>query len=335
MIATIQKTTIPEVSRLVDSGRKNRMGGKVESENSKCVREMANAHVTWYFELYKELKKSFPLLSMNELRKTPMQYPSRSESKCSCGDFHKRIKSKFTEDEVNTINKEFFKLVGRSSNKKINDITESWISKVISRAKDFTGSIYMSRLFNVIFESSEWAYNKVKSIWDRTASRSQSWASENPLTGPSNTVVDINAPWVRKLRIDGFNRISSKITQFFLPLAKKEILTGILSGLSWDQISRSLHRKAGLGALWHWQRLVRSEFAEAADKSSIDRFNKMGVKYVKWNASINRCVICEGHASFNGGYYKMGDAPSIIGDTHPNCTCVKDPVFRLPSSIAV
>lgn len=70
-------------------------------------------------------------------------------------------------------------------------------------------------------------------------------------------------------------------------------------------------------------RLLRSESARIVDEANMTTYEMAGVKMVEWVTEPGACDTCQDIA--DNGPYVLADAPSIPGDTHPNCRCSKIP----------
>lgn len=72
------------------------------------------------------------------------------------------------------------------------------------------------------------------------------------------------------------------------------------------------------------KRLIRSESARVKDQVNTAAFEAVGIKKVNWVTEPGACNKCIGIES--QGPYQLDDAPSIPGDSHPQCRCSKVPV---------
>lgn len=150
-------------------------------------------------------------------------------------------------------------------------------------------------------------------------------------------VVPLNASsrFVQITYKEGFQLITAKITRWFKGEAMQVITEGIAAGQDWQSIARALHRHVGLGAGWHWRRLVRTEMVGTFDRASRERYQAMRVKYVRYSMVPGACPICEALREQNGGYYRLGTAPALPSSTHPNCRCRYLPKFSLPRGVSI
>lgn len=125
---------------------------------------------------------------------------------------------------------------------------------------------------------------------------------------------------------EGYGLVRSKVSFAARGLVYQELLSGLVEGLPWTDISRNVWKKAGAGYLYHWKRLIRTEMIGAHYTAFTQRYKKAGVQYMKWTTSLGACPICIDRA----GFYEMGSHPRIPAASHPNCRCLYLPYYRLP-----
>lgn len=150
-------------------------------------------------------------------------------------------------------------------------------------------------------------------------------------TATAGQFLDMSGQFARDVYERGFQYVRSKITIAALGEATNTIVSGLNSGLNWNNIAQNLHKRIGTGYLYHWQRLVRTEMTFAYYSTFMHRYTTAGAQYVKLSTSIGACPVCVGLQ----GYYTLGSEPRIPGDTHPNCRCVYLPFYRLPNGVEV
>lgn len=143
--------------------------------------------------------------------------------------------------------------------------------------------------------------------------------------------LNLGAPFVNEIYERGFEYITSKLTFAALGEVADSIVQGLDSGQTWKQIAARLHKKVGTGYLYHWQRLVRTEMTFAYYATFTERYTQAGAQFVKLSVSMGACPICIALE----GYYRIGNAPRIPLETHPNCRCIYVPFFRLPNGVEV
>lgn len=125
---------------------------------------------------------------------------------------------------------------------------------------------------------------------------------------------------------EGYQLVRSKVSFAARGLVYQELLSGLVQGLPWTDISRNVWKKAGAGYLYHWKRLIRTEMVSAHYTAFTQRYKKAGIKYMKWTTSLGACPICIDRS----GFYEMSSHPKIPAASHPNCRCLYLPYYRLP-----
>ena len=231
---------------------------------------------------------------------------------------------------------EFRRIFGKEIADKVDEAADEFVKKMVGDTPGFdldgtkaaTWDKYIWRLIQRVYRA---AYNTARKAWKYFADRSRAWANANPWIWERDAIIKTEMEWVAQIGRNGFKRVTSSITKEFLGRAKRKMVDSFLKETPWTTIARDMNREFGTGGLWHWQRLVRSEMADAIPRIQTARYKTMGVKYVRHSASHGRCDTCDGYATGNGGtgIYKIDNAPDIIGDTHPNCRCHRLPIFRL------
>jgi len=124
--------------------------------------------------------------------------------------------------------------------------------------------------------------------------------------------------------------VKNKVTKQFIPEIKRFVTELAIKDTPWSEIATDLQKVMGTGKRWEWVRVVRTEYMNAADRSSMEQYKQMGVPLVKWNASRAgaTCAIClelNGQLfSVDGGTKEYPIAPPL---PHPQCRCNKLPVW--------
>lgn len=195
-----------------------------------------------------------------------------------------------------------------------------------------TGGVFNTYYADTYKEGLSHASELAVNEWSKAPKRLREYLKENVSPVP---VFQTTSAFVNDLYASGFELITSKVTKTFLGLAMETIKEGVINGDGWNTIASSLNKKTGTGAAWHWRRLVRTEMAGAFDMSSKEQFRKMEVAYLKMNTVPDACPICTEIRSRNGGWYTFEAAPSIPGDTHPNCRCLFLPKYNKPVGVVV
>lgn len=144
---------------------------------------------------------------------------------------------------------------------------------------------------------------------------------------PETYILDRNSNFFRAFYDDGLDLVTAKVSVFFKGEAFRIIADGIENSTGWKQIAREIHQSVGMGARWHWQRLVRTEMAIAYGKATEERYTNAGISYVSLSVAIGACPVCISAK----GTYQLGQQPTI--PFHPNCRCSWIPFYRLPEGI--
>lgn len=237
---------------------------------------------------------------------------------CKRDDLITKATQLYTTAEMRGIEKLFVDVVGQSEADKIFRAGALWQTLAIGKNSPL-GSAYP----RMIREATKWAFEKLTKLWP---------TGKMPANVTQLPYME-DYTWVSKLQNDGFNLVTSKITKLFLPDAQKIIANGIKAKIPALELAKELQAAVGQGSYYHWSRLVRTEMAIAIDRSSVEQYKAAEIPYIKWNHSRTACPICVGYGTTNLGYYKIGSAPLISEDTHPNCMCNKTPIRRLPRGV--
>ena len=144
-----------------------------------------------------------------------------------------------------------------------------------------------------------------------------------------NYIIDQNAPLYRNFVAESQSRITSKLSIQFKGATMQIIQNGLTSGLNWQQIVKEVSSKVGMGAKWHWNRLVRTEMQIAYSASFRERYGDAGIQFVTLSVVSTACEICKGKK----GTYVFGQEPQI--PIHPHCRCTYIPAFSLPRGAQV
>lgn len=150
--------------------------------------------------------------------------------------------------------------------------------------------------------------------------------------GPIYTV-DNSFFYSSDILANGMKLVTSAITKKFKAKAMAVLTDGILGLVPWDQIAEQMFQEIGVGTLFHWTRLVRTEMLATYDRASKERYLKMRARYVRFSITAGACTVCRGIMAVNQGYYRLAEAPSLPGATHPLCRCRWVPKFNLPRGV--
>lgn len=144
-----------------------------------------------------------------------------------------------------------------------------------------------------------------------------------------NYVMDRNAPLYRAFVSESQSRITSKLTIQFKGATMQIIQNGLTNGLNWQEIVKEVSDKVGMGAKWHWTRLVRTEMQIAYGVSFNERYGDAGIQFVTLSVVNTACDVCREQR----GTYVFGKEPQT--PIHPNCRCTYIPAFSLPAGAVV
>ncbi len=93
---------------------------------------------------------------------------------------------------------------------------------------------------------------------------------------------------------------------------------GVYDGLNPSDVARAL-RKRFDAHVADWERLARSEIADAQSGGKMRQYAAHGLEEYDWIPAGDACPICMARA--NDGPYKVGAGPRPMRDSHPNCRC--------------
>lgn len=99
-----------------------------------------------------------------------------------------------------------------------------------------------------------------------------------------------------------------------------QLASGAYNGESPGNVARVLRQRFGAHD-YDWERLARSEIAQAQALGKEDEYRELGVEEYEYvTANDNRVsAICRANAA--GGPYPLGQGPLPMRDSHPNCRC--------------
>lgn len=276
----------------------------------------------------------------------PVEMPPLSEIKtftyhtteCRCNGCTTPKEKAFNQQDIQDLINRIANYLGTDFVDKFRKLIDKYLNKYWKggATPDFEGALFQQLYYDSINEGNRKAY---EDAWNIARRAGRAYLDQIKLY-PEILEISINDPIVRELFETGFELVTSKMTQFFLPESLLIIADGLDNKIPWNQIAVNLRRKVGTGAGWHWRRLVRTEMARSFDKTSENRYKEFGVTVVKWSIVWpGSCPICQEIAtrkpegSTRGGYYRLTNAPKIPDDTHPNDRCRKTPVMNLPDGV--
>lgn len=118
----------------------------------------------------------------------------------------------------------------------------------------------------------------------------------------------------------GMELVTSTVARAFSRDVLDDLSAGIYNGESVDTVADRLRARFEAHD-YDWERLVRSEMAQAQSLGKIDEYRELGVtRYDYITAEDSRVsAICRANAA--GGPYEIGKGPMPMTDSHPNCRC--------------
>lgn len=118
----------------------------------------------------------------------------------------------------------------------------------------------------------------------------------------------------------GMELVTSTTARAFSRDVLDDLSAGIYNGESVDTVTARLRARFEAHD-YDWERLVRSEMAQAQSLGKIDEYRELGVtQYNYLTAEDSRVsAICRANAA--GGPYEIGKGPMPMTDSHPNCRC--------------
>lgn len=133
-----------------------------------------------------------------------------------------------------------------------------------------------------------------------------------------------NSESVQRIVTQGQGRLKTKLLTDFRDIINEEIISGVANNQTPEFIARQIHRRVGEGRAWDWLRFTRSEIVLAYERAYEDQANAQGINYDRWSTSANPCPICD---PLDGKVWKRGEGPWPVSNTHPNCYCIRIPLF--------
>lgn len=253
------------------------------------------------------------------------------------------ISKAFEDNEINDIDRDFDNEFGRSTSIDMEQAAREFINEVVGAsgaAQIGTNPAILDLMYYLtIIAAGETATRLAKKAWDRLANYLK---KKIPWIG-GQYVYDGSQLWIKAMHKEGYQLVTSALTRTFLPGLKRDMVRMAREGIPHNTVARELRKKYG-AKLYHWERLVRSEMATAIDKTSTRRYKELGVEFEQWSLGNGACPICSGIRNTANvldsgdpdrgfvevvGVWRIGDGPSVTGDTHPNCRCFKTPLFRI------
>jgi len=292
-------------------------------------KQISAAHFKMMARIFKELPTPSLTTVLGNARKSPDEIFQIVKGLYHLGHdcTHHKVGPGLTPAEIRQVTREFETVVGVAANRTIEAAGAEFIETVIgssAEVEEMLSFTYGQRMRDTIKSAGDDAFRASLSAWER---QSRAFREANPFLFDNIRVFAPDSRFIKTIYKDGFERVTGGITKQFMPQIKNEITSGLLSEQSWSDIAVNLNDKFATGGLQHWERLVRSEMANGIDKAHMDAYKQMDVGFVRYVPAPDACPTCIAWRDL-GPIYPVADAPDIIGDTHPNCRCVKIPVWN-------
>lgn len=307
-----------------------------EAIAARTVKKLGDRHVKYMrgiFEAIPDLPSYQSVLI--DQRKDIGDFEAFERKECAEGCSH--IVSKAFPGSLSAaqINYDFIASFGAGINEQFEKLAGDYIRDVVGESPlslEGSDTIYGAGMNEGLQAYVNDARERARQEWEK---QPKYWKDQNPFPEFFNATFWKDAAFVNVIRDRGFRLVTSKITNEFNLRAKYMLVEGLKKYDPWNKISRDMNRTFGIRAdgqgagLYHWQRLVRSEMADAISKASSETYKESGAEAMKYSAALGRCPICDFWATENNGIYNWDSAPDIIGDTHANCRCIKLPIYNL------
>lgn len=174
------------------------------------------------------------------------------------------------------------------------------------------------------------AYRDGKTAVRTADPNTRKWFEKN--VGPIYSV-DNSFFYSSDILANGMQLVTSAVTKKFKAKAMSVLTDGILGLVPWNEIAQNMYDEIGVGSLFHWTRLVRTEMLATFDRASRERYQQMRARWVRFSITAGACRICRDIMAVNQGYYRLADAPKLPDSTHPLCKCRWVPKFNLPRGV--
>lgn len=98
----------------------------------------------------------------------------------------------------------------------------------------------------------------------------------------------------------------------------KLLQDGTLDGLNPKEVASTLRQRFEAHN-YDWERLARSEMAEAQVTGKLEMYTREGIEQYDWKRAGGACPICVDLEA--GSPYTVGEGPRPMSSSHPNCRC--------------
>jgi len=140
------------------------------------------------------------------------------------------------------------------------------------------------------------------------------------MIGKERPILDIikNKEIYDELCANGFQLVKDNITTAIKDRILAEMQAHSIAGSNPLSVANRLNKLFG-DQNSSWERLARTEMADAAETAKTDEWKTCGVKKVDFVPAPDACPICQALS----GTYALDDCPKIT--VHPRCRCAKRP----------
>lgn len=213
--------------------------------------------------------------------------------------------------------REYFRQNFPDQYQKLVQYEHDWLNRLMKNNLPGMGAPFSKAYWDMIQQGATFGYQSA--LADK--------ARPNATLPPIPFVVNTGEDFIKKIYADGYGLVSSQITKGVIAPAMDLVNQSLQNGKSWTDITDELSQQFG-GKEYHWERLVRSEMALAANAGTMAQAAALNEPsaVIKWSTtSGSECPIC---APRNGRLYEL-DAPEVTSFLpHPNCMCARVITFR-------
>lgn len=128
----------------------------------------------------------------------------------------------------------------------------------------------------------------------------------------------------RELAANGFEQVRDTTLRAYRDDIVRAMEDGYYNGMNPREVAAELRKRFDAHDT-DWQRLARSEIAEAQGRGKLDYYAEQEIEQYEWIRAGGACSICVGLAE--GGPYPVATGPRPMHDSHPNCRCTVEAVI--------
>lgn len=260
---------------------------------------------------YSFLETLFPQLGAVTKEIKPILHNPFVDHSGDCCKYVEKMAA-FTPSQANSI-EQLFRQNYPQQWAQLNSYATSWLERLMSNNLPGQGAPFSKSYWEMLQQGASYAYQQALKTWPNSVS-------------PVPYIVDPGDDFIKKIYADGYGLVNSQITLNVLPEAMDSINSQLGQGKSWQEVRDELRKQFGETS-YHWERLVRTEMANAANEGTMAQARELNEPstVIKWSTSAGSvCPIC---GPRNGVLYDL-DAPELQGLPHPNCMCVRIVTFR-------